>query len=139
MSSFFTVIKDPFYCSFLGMHSNLKKHLLWDNINFPYWGPQDLFTTYVWLSVFLHCFILNLGIVRMIYSFHLNTLVGLFAQPNLCPEPHTMLQMYRRLCCYMLVSFLQSVLKRQLLLWQSVNMMDFPIRFARWLSLTRTA
>ena len=61
-------------------------------INFPYWGPQDLFPAYVWLSVFLHCFVLNLGIVRMIYFFHLNTLVGLFAQPNLCPEPHTMLQ-----------------------------------------------
>lgn len=108
-------------------------------INFPYWGPQDLFPAYVWLSVFLHCFVLNLGIVRMIYFFHLNTLVGLFAQPNLCPEPHTMLQMYRRLCFYMLVSFHQSVLKRQALLWQSANMMDFPIRFAIWLNLARTA
>lgn len=62
-------------------------------INFPYWSLQGPFPAYVWLSVLLSCFVLNLGIVRMIYSFHLNTLVGLFAQPELWLELHANLQM----------------------------------------------
>lgn len=108
-------------------------------INFPYCSPQDVFPAWVWLNVLLHCFVLSLGIVRMIYPFHSSVPVGLFAGHKLCPEFHAGVQMYRRLCFHMLASFHWSVLKRQVLFWWSVNKMNFPIRFARWLSLTRMA
>lgn len=42
----------------------------------------------------------------MIYSFHSNIPVGLFAESELCPAFHTLVQMYGRLCFHMLVSVL---------------------------------
>lgn len=74
-------------------------------INLPYCSPQDFIPAWLWLNVLSHCLVLSLWIIRMIYSFNLNIPVGPFAQHELCPEFHTVVQVYRRLCFHMLAFF----------------------------------
>lgn len=108
-------------------------------INFSLLQPTNLFSCLSLVKCFVALLSIKPGNSQDDLSFHSNIPVGLFAQSKLRLNFHIMVQMYRRLCFHMLASFHWSVLTRQVVLRWSVNKMNFPIRFTRWLSLTGAA